>query len=111
MTMTRKEMQENVLEIDTWIRGFFMIIYTVFCYIAINILVFVVVINFAVVLLSGQPNDKLLYFGDILSTYIYQTVMYLTYNTDIKPFPFGDGISTDDLADFPDEEPPHKYHN
>jgi len=106
--MTREEIQKNVLEVDTWLRGFFMLVYAFFCYIAVNILMVVVFFQFAVVLLSGKSNDKLLYFGDVLSTYIYQIIMYITYNTDIKPFPFGDGITPEDLTSLPDEEPPHK---
>jgi hypothetical protein len=109
--MTREEMQKNVLEVSTWLRGLFMLIYAFFCYIAFNILMIVVLFQFIVVLLSGKPNDKLLYFGDILSTYIYQIIMYLTYNTSIKPFPFGDGITPEDFTILPDEEPPNKNYN
>ena len=107
--MNREEMQRNILEVDTWLRGFFMLMYAFFCYIAINILMVVVFFQFAIVLLSGKSNDKLLYFGDVLSTFIYQIIMYLTYNTDIKPFPFGEGIDSEDLTVLPDEEePPYK---
>ncbi len=107
--MNREEMQNNILEIDTWLRGFFILVYAFFCYIAFNILVVVVFFQFAVVLLSGKRHDKLLYFGDILSTFIYQVVMYLTYNTDIKPFPFGEGMNLEDFTVLPEEEePPYK---
>ncbi len=106
--MTREEMQKNIFEVDTWLRGFFMLVYAFFCYLAFNILMVVVFFQFAVVLLSGKRNDKLLYFGDILSTYIYQIIMYITYNTNIKPFPFGEGVTTEDFTILPDEEPPPK---
>jgi hypothetical protein len=37
---------------------------------------------------SGQTNENLRFFGASLATYIYQALMFVTYNSDEKPFPF-----------------------
>jgi hypothetical protein len=33
----REQIRENLLSLDTWLRGFFMLLYTIICYIAVII--------------------------------------------------------------------------
>jgi hypothetical protein len=40
------------------------------------------------VLITGSPNVPLIAFGKSLATYTYQIVLYLTFNSDVRPFPF-----------------------
>ena len=40
--------------------------------------------------LTGEPNDKILYFTEGLAEYTKQLVSYVGFNTDEKPWPFGD---------------------
>jgi hypothetical protein len=49
----------------------------------------VVVLQFLFTVFSGETNANLRQFGASLSRYTYQLMLYLTYNTDDKPFPFG----------------------
>jgi len=42
-------------------------------------------VNEALLMVEG---DNLRYFGAGLAQFIYQTLLYVTYNSDIKPFPF-----------------------
>jgi hypothetical protein len=48
----------------------------------------VVVVKFFHVLFTGETNPRLLELGRSLATYTYQIVEYLTFNTEVRPFPF-----------------------
>ena len=41
------------------------------------------------VLFTGKVNPELRGVGQSLANYIYENIRYLTYNTDDRPFPFG----------------------
>ena len=40
--------------------------------------------------LTGEPNEKILYFTEGLAEYSKQLVSYVGFNTDEKPWPVGD---------------------
>ncbi len=84
----REQIRENLLSLNSWLRGFFMLLYAVACYVAIIVTGIVMLFQFGVVLLTGKINDRLLPLGQSLSIYIHQILLYLTYNSDEKPFPF-----------------------
>ncbi len=48
----------------------------------------VVVVQFFWVLFTGETNQKLRVFGKSLATYTNQIILYLTFNTEERPFPF-----------------------
>jgi len=48
----------------------------------------VVFVQFLLVLVTGSDNENLRNLGQGLGKWIYQTVMFLTFNTESKPFPF-----------------------
>jgi hypothetical protein len=50
----------------------------------------VVIIQFLIRLLTGGINKPLQGFGHSLSRYIYQVLLFLTFNTEDKPFPYDD---------------------
>lgn len=110
----REQIRENLLSLDTWLRGFFMLLYTIICYIAVIVAGIVILFQFGVVLLTGKPNDRLLPVGQSLSIYIYQILLYLTYNSEDKPFPLGSWPTEmedhqDQVVNLPNEpEPPSK---
>ena len=48
----------------------------------------VILLQFLHVLFTGKPNERLKDTGLSLAQYIYQVVEYLTFNTEVRPFPF-----------------------
>jgi hypothetical protein len=50
----------------------------------------VVVIQFLFTVFTGQVNDNLKTFGASLARYVYNCLLFVTYNSDDKPFPFGE---------------------
>ncbi|OQW90864.1 MAG: hypothetical protein BWK79_18530 [Beggiatoa sp. IS2] len=83
-------MKEHLTTSNTWVRGFFILIFALIS-IALRIVIGItVLLQFGFLLFTGQLNEYLLDFGQKLSTYTYQIVRYLTFNSDEKPFPFSE---------------------
>ena len=74
---------------STWMRGLYMLLYLIFARIAELVLMVVIVFQFLLKLFTGDTNDRLLKLGQGLSTYIYQTLQFLTFNSEYQPYPFG----------------------
>lgn len=83
------EFKERVTAKPTWTRGLYILLFIVIYSIAEIVLYGVVVLQFLFSLFSGSTNSQLLVLGKNLSTFIYQILTYLTYNSDDKPYPFG----------------------
>ena len=73
----------------SWVRALYMVLFALIYSVAEIVLVAAVVFQFGCVLITGRPNGRLLAFGHSLSTFIYQMVLFFTYNTEERPFPFG----------------------
>ena len=84
-------MSENKIpfaNIDTWVRFAYMVLYTVLLLAARLVISMLVLVQFLFVLLSGKDNENLRNLGQGLGKWVYQTIMFLTFNTENKPFPF-----------------------
>jgi len=86
--MTGQAIKENIRSRPTWTRGLFMLLFAVIYGLAELVITAVVVFQFFYVLLSGKSNERLLVFGQGLSTFVYNIMLFLTYNIEEKPFPF-----------------------
>ncbi|WP_372882410.1 DUF4389 domain-containing protein [Psychromonas sp.] len=75
---------------SVWLRGLFMLIFIFFMGVAKFVTVIVAACQFIVVLFTSEINTNLLKFGKSLSVYQYQIMLYLTYNSEIRPFPVSD---------------------
>lgn len=79
---------KNLKSKSIWMRLLFMLVIT-FLYSVSRIIVgAVVVVQFFWVLFTGETNQKLRVFGKSLATYTNQIILYLTFNTEERPFPF-----------------------
>ncbi len=54
------------------------------------ILLLVIGGQFLTLLITGADNKNLRSFGQSLASWIFQTMQFLTFNSDTKPFPFAD---------------------
>jgi hypothetical protein len=86
--------KENIKSPDTWLRVLIMLLFVFILHVTEIVLAAVVLLQLLVVIFSGEPNVRLLRFGRDLGTFIYQTVRFLTYNSEERPFPFGDWPQT-----------------
>ncbi len=101
--MAEEQIQENLKKISTWKRIFFMLIYSVIVGLVRILLWTVILLQIASTLLTGAPNSNILDFGKKLSAYLYHILLFLTYNTELLPFPFSQWDETEKL-----EFPPQK---
>ena len=82
------QLAKNLKSKSIWMRLLFMLVIT-FLYSVSRIIVgTVVVVQFFWVLFTGETNQKLQVFGKSLATYTNQIILYLTFNTEERPFPF-----------------------
>jgi len=65
-----------------------MLLFAVLLVAARMVITLVVILQFLVVLVSGDDNENLRNLGQGLGKWVYQAVMFLTFNSDSKPFPF-----------------------
>src|SRR5690606_28192106 len=79
--------EKHVTSRSTWLRLVFMILFALISSVARIVIALVVFVQFLHVLFTGETNRKLLDFGHSLSAYFYEITAYLTYNTDVRPFP------------------------
>jgi len=88
--------EKNLKSGTTWLRLVFMLVACVLISLASFVGAAVVVLGFLSVLFTGKKNHQLQHLGKSLGLYIYQICLYLTFNSETKPFPFG--------ADWPSAE-------
>ena len=83
------DIKQNIKEKSTWLRGLYMLLFLVFYSVAKVIIFTVIAFQFILSLLTGKTNERLVKLGQSLSTYIYQIMTFLTFNSDEHPYPFG----------------------
>ena len=82
-------LKAHLKERKTWLRGLYMLMFAIFYSIAEFVIFAVVLFQFLLALFTGHTNERLLKLGQSLSTYVYQILQFLTFNSDYHPYPFG----------------------
>ena len=85
-----EQVKERLTRSAIWVRALYMVFFAIAYGIAELLLWVLVVAQFLIVLFTGSANGRLLQFGNNLSAYIYALLRFLTFNTEIRPFPFAD---------------------
>lgn len=83
-----EKLKENIKRQSTWVRGLYMILFALIYSIAEIIIVVITVFQFAMMLFTGNCNERLLKLGQSVSTFIYQMMMFFMFNSEEKPYPF-----------------------
>lgn len=84
------EIKEHVKDTSVWMRVLYMALFAMLYWVAEVVIAVVVLFQFLSVLFTGKKNDKVLQLGAQLSTYAYQIFSFLTYNSEVHPFPMGE---------------------
>lgn len=91
------QIKSNLTSPKHWVRLVYMVLFAFFLYIASMVMIGLVIVQFIFSLVTGSDNHKLRSFGHTLTTYIQQALLFLSFNSEYKPFPF---------SDWPDEPSP-----
>jgi len=88
MDNEKKEIEEKDTKAIWW-RGLYMALFAFLFGMAKVVMVAVVVFQFFTVVITDKKNEKLLKFGNSLSRYMYEIMLFQTFNNDNRPFPIG----------------------
>jgi hypothetical protein len=94
--MSSENIKSNLTSSKHWLRLLFMLIFAAVLQVASIIMWILVIAQFIFSLITGQDNVQLRKFGHSLSIYIFDTLKFLTYASEDKPFPFADWPSVDE---------------
>ena len=87
-SVEESRLAKNLKSKSIWMRLLFMLVITFLYSISRIIVGAVVVVQFFWVLLTGETNQNLQVFGQSLAIYTNQIILYLTFNTEERPYPF-----------------------
>lgn len=82
------DIKENAKNIDVWTRGLFILIYGVIFYFLFALIWLVVIFQFIMKLITSELNEQILDFSDSLNKYVSQILLYITFKSEERPFPF-----------------------
>lgn len=83
------DMKQNLKSSDTWTRVLYMLLFVILYSLAEVVLTAVIVFQLLLILFTAKKNARLLKLGQSLSTYIYQVLSFLSFNSDYHPYPMG----------------------
>lgn len=79
---------ENIRNRGTWLRLLFMFIMALLFSLAVAVGSFLVVLQFFWVLFTGETKREFSAVGRQLAEYAREIVLFMTFNTEERPFPF-----------------------
>jgi len=82
------DIKENAKNIDVWTRGLFILVYGVILYFLFGLIWLMVIFQFVMKLITSELNNQLLDFSDSLTKYVSQILLYITFKSGERPFPF-----------------------
>jgi hypothetical protein len=78
----------NLKDSSTWKRILYMLLFALAYSVAEFVLITVAVVQVLFKLITGDTNENLTVLGKQTALYIYDVMLFLTFNTEKKPFPF-----------------------
>jgi hypothetical protein len=80
--------EENLRNRSTWKRFLFMIVVAVLFWLGVVVGLIVILLQFFWVLFTGRTKKEFSAVGRQLAEYSREIVLYMSFNTDERPFPF-----------------------
>lgn len=85
-----QQLKSNITSSKHWVRLVYMLLFAFFLYVASFVVGILVIVQFLFALITGSDNRKLRELGGSLTVYIKQVLLFLTFNSEYKAFPFAD---------------------
>lgn len=103
-----REWFENLKSGETWLRGAFVVLFLLVLWFVRLVLVLLAALQFGATLITGRPVALALPFARSLSSYVQEIALFVTYNSDRRPWPWSawpdPGEGPEDSGYGPDEE-------
>jgi hypothetical protein len=80
---------------NIWLRGLMTLLMAVACHLAGSLLFCIALVQFVLALFGNVPNARLGAFGRSLGRYMGQIASFVSFATEVPPFPFSDWPSSD----------------
>jgi hypothetical protein len=87
--------KDELLDMKKWQRFFFMFIYSFAINGVASLLIAIAIIQFIFYLFTSQTNAKLRSANDWLLSFFIDSVNFVSFNTNSKPWPFSDDAKSD----------------
>ena len=94
-----QQTKTHLLDPETWIRLLYMIVFGLLSILARMVVWIVAVLQFLLVLITGADNKNLRDLGQGAAKWTYQAFLFLTFNSNDKPFPFSDWPEIEESED------------
>jgi hypothetical protein len=99
------EIVDNLKKPSAWMRVLFMAGFVVALYVTGVVLLVIMLAQIIFSLLTGGDNQNLRRMGAGLSSYVSEILAYLTYNSELRPFPFSNFPQQPGAASDPEPAP------
>ena len=83
-----EDIKANFKSKSIWTRGLFMLLFAVLYGVAEFVLLVIALFQFGHALFTGRPNENVTVFGYSVGRYIFDITKFVTFNSEVKPFPF-----------------------
>jgi len=94
-----QQTKTHLLNPETWIRLLYMIVFGLLSILARMVVWIVAVLQFLLVLITGADNKNLRDLGQGAAKWTYQAFLFLTFNSNDKPYPFSDWPEIEESED------------
>lgn len=84
------DLKANLTSGKLWGRLVYMLLFSFFLYIASFVIVLLVCVQFLFALFTGMDNKKIRLLSNSVAVYIKDVLMFLSFNSEYKAFPFAD---------------------
>jgi len=85
-----EELASKLRDTNAWTRILYIVMFGLVLYVAAAVVLLVVLLLVVFTLLTGERDARMQGFAASLAEYVAQVLRYITYNTDVRPFPFSD---------------------
>lgn len=86
----KSEIRKNLKQPGIWMRALYMLLFSIIYGIAEIVIFAIVLFQFLIKLFTARTNARLLRLGQSLSTYVYQILLFVTFNSEKYPYPFSE---------------------
>jgi hypothetical protein len=94
--MTQIEIdKEEILKTSKWVRFLFMLLYGFVINFAVTICIGLALVQFLFYLFTSKPNASIASFNSHLLEFFHDSLAFLLFQTEEKPFPFKGDENTD----------------